>query len=447
MVCPFPKGVAFMDSRSRYIKTASSNSGDNIVYWMSRDQRAEDNWALIYAQDIAIKQQKSISVVFCLYSDYPHAQKEHFDFMVAGLFECKKKLEEHNIPMHIINGDPVDIIPTYLKETNASLLLSDFSPLKITLQWKDIINKTITVPHIEVDTRNVVPCFVASNKKEYGAYTIRPKIHRLLDSYLTDIPKLIRHEINFMPKEGWDNLFNHVRPNEYDLSISSGTKAALKTFENFIERKLVNYDKKNDPNSEVTSKLSKFLHFGQISSQRIAIEILNSGIPDNGFLEELIVRRELSDNFCYYEKNYDSFEGFPSWAQSTLRIHESDARQYLYDIFKLESSATHDDLWNAAQNQMRYTGYMNGYMRMYWAKKILEWTPNAVEAMKICILLNDKYLLDGRESNGYTGISWSIGGVHDRAWKEKSVFGKIRYMNYNGCKRKFDVDKYIKTHI
>ena len=163
----------------------------------------------------------------------------------------------------------------------------------------------------------------------------------------------------------------------------------------------------------------------------------------DSFLEELIVRRELSDNFCFYNKNYDTFEGFPDWSKKTLLEHAQDKRPYLYSSEQLERALTHDHLWNAAQSKLVSCGTMHGYMRMYWAKKILEWTDTPEHAMETAIRLNDTYQIDGRDPNGYTGIAWAIGGVHDRAWKERPVFGKIRYMNYNGCKSKFDIETYI----
>ena len=195
--------------------------------------------------------------------------------------------------------------------------------------------------------------------------------------------------------------------------------------------------------------MSPYFHFGHISTQRVALEIKNSSLKNedkNSFLEEMIVRRELSDNFCEYEPNYDYFEGFHSWAKKTLNEHRDDERDYLYPKEQFEEAKTHDPLWNAAQNQMREQGKMHGYMRMYWAKKILEWSPSPEIAMQIAIELNDKYELDGRDPNGYAGIAWSIGGVHDRAWFERPVYGKIRYMNYNGCKTKFNVNSYINIY-
>jgi len=195
--------------------------------------------------------------------------------------------------------------------------------------------------------------------------------------------------------------------------------------------------------------MSPYFHFGHISTQRVALEMKNSELDSEdkkAFLEEMIVRRELSDNFCEYEPYYDYFEGFHKWAQETLNDHREDKRDYLYTQDQFEESKTHDPLWNAAQNQMKLEGKMHGYMRMYWAKKILEWSESPEAALQIAIDLNDKYELDGRDPNGYTGIAWSIGGVHDRAWFERPVYGKIRYMNYNGCKSKFNVKNYIEIY-
>ncbi|MBN1298152.1 MAG: deoxyribodipyrimidine photolyase, partial [Actinobacteria bacterium] len=230
--------------------------------------------------------------------------------------------------------------------------------------------------------------------------------------------------------------------------LKPGYANAINMLENFIENGLNIYDtKRNDPNEPAQSNLSPYIHFGQISAQRVALEIIKMDIDESKketFLEELIIRRELSDNFCYYNPCYDSFEGFPAWARDSLDHHRPDKRDYIYTLEEFENAKTHDPLWNAAQMEMAKTGKMHGYMRMYWAKKILEWTSSPDEAVKYAVYLNDSYSLDGRDPNGYTGIAWSIGGVHDRAWNQRKVFGKIRYMSYNGCSRKFDILSYIK---
>lgn len=229
--------------------------------------------------------------------------------------------------------------------------------------------------------------------------------------------------------------------------IKSGEDEAHLVMKYFLENKLFLYDKKrNDPTKDGQSNLSPYLHFGQISAQRIVLEVMKTNADEqskNTFLEELIVRKELSDNYCFYNMNYDNFNGLPEWAKKTLNKHRDDRRKYIYTLEQFENAKTHDDLWNAAQMEMVKKGKMHGYMRMYWAKKILEWSESPEQAFKIAIYLNDKYELDGRDPNGYTGIAWSLGGLHDRAWNERPIFGKVRYMNYNGCKSKFDVIKYI----
>jgi deoxyribodipyrimidine photo-lyase len=209
-------------------------------------------------------------------------------------------------------------------------------------------------------------------------------------------------------------------------------------------------EKRNDPNLSWQSGLSPFLHFGMISARSVAIAVKGSSAPavdKEAFLEELIVRRELSDNFCFYNRKYDQVDGFPSWAKETLREHLRDQRDYVYSEDDLERSRTHDPLWNAAQTQMVREGKMHGWLRMYWAKKILEWSQTPEEALRIALNLNDRYEMDGRDPNGYVGAAWSIGGVHDRAWNERPIFGKVRYMNLNGARRKFDVDQFVSRYV
>ena len=250
-------------------------------------------------------------------------------------------------------------------------------------------------------------------------------------------------------KIDWDKVYSSLKVDEEVKPVDwlkPGEKAAHKNLKDFIENKFDKYaELRNDPNSDVLSNLSPYLHFGQISAQRVALIVngLNDHPSAESFLEELIVRRELSDNFCFYNANYNSFRGFPDWAKKTLNDHKKDQREFVYTLKKFEEAKTHEDLWNAAQQQLVNTGKLHGYMRMYWAKKILEWSKSPEEALKIAIYLNDKYELDGRDPNGYTGCAWAIGGIHDRAWSERPVYGKIRYMNRNGAKRKFDVEKYV----
>ncbi len=305
----------------------------------------------------------------------------------------------------------------------------------------------------EVDAHNIVPVWIASQKQEFAARTLRPKINKLLPDFLDDYPPFRKQnrELKEKPDELdftkiLDSLPLDDSVGEVDW-IRPGPKAARKTLKKFISAKLADYDRlRNDPLADATSNLSPYLHFGQISAQRVALKINGSDSSEESkeaFLEELIVRRELADNFCFYNRNYDSVKGFPDWARKTLNEHAGDKREYRYSYRQFEQGETHDPLWNAAQKEMVLRGKMPGYLRMYWAKKILEWTPTPTRALKIAIKLNDRYELDGRDPNGYAGAAWSIGGIHDRPWPERKIFGKIRFMSYNGCRRKFNVDAYI----
>ncbi len=437
--------------RVRILNEGRQKTGP-VVYWMQRDQRVHDNWALIYAQIKAIENIVPLYVLFNLVPDFLEATIRQYGFMLKGLEQVEAELKKFNIPFRLITGNPSIAIPDFINRINASVIVSDFNPLKLVSQWKkDIAGKT-DIPFHEVDAHNIVPCFAASDKQEFAAYTFRPKIQKLLPEFLEEFPTLKKMEniSGGSPAIDWQNLRRTLKIN-FDVPevnwILPGEAAANNILQNFISNKLASYGaKRNDPTLDYVSNLSPYLHFGQISAQRVALLIqplIDYGESQKSFLEELVVRRELADNFCYFNKSYDSFEGFHPWAKESLNLHRRDTREYIYNLERFGNAKTHDALWNAAQTEMIRKGKMHGYMRMYWAKKILEWSNGPEEALQTAIYLNDKYELDGRDPNGYAGIAWSIGGVHDRQWFERPVFGKIRYMNYNGCAKKFDVKKYI----
>lgn len=437
------------------IRTLSKNTevekNKTVVYWMSRDQRVHNNWALLYAQQLANEKKSNLVVAFTLSPSFLGATLRQYDFMLQGLQEVEMELKKYNIPFILLVGEPARSIVTFVERNEICCVVTDFSPMKISRKWKqDLVVKT-SIPIFEVDAHNVIPAWITSEKQEYSARTIRPKIHSKLGEYLTDFPKLQKqimpNNISGKNKIDWEQVYQSldvdvsVKPIEW---LKPGESGAQTVLENFLQNKLRTYaEERNDPSNDALSNLSPFLHFGQISAQQVALETKHS----DAFFEELVVRKELADNYCLYNSNYDDFSGFPEWAQQTLLEHSSDKREYMYSRSELENAQTHDQAWNAAQIEMITTGKMHGYMRMYWAKKILEWTKHPKEALKIAIYLNDKYELDGRDPNGYVGIAWSIGGVHDRGWTERPIFGKIRYMNFNGLKRKFDIQKYIDKHI
>ncbi len=420
---------------------------------MSRDQRVNDNWALLFAQKLAMKQKLPLIVVFCLVPEFLGATYRQYIFMIKGLQEVKEKLAQKNIPFFLLTGYPGEKIPDFVNKYKVAILITDFNPLLIKKTWEDAVTKKINIPFYQVDAHNIVPCWIASSKQEFSARTFRTKINKMSSEFLTDYPSLKKHDIIWQGKTetiNWEKAFKSLNIDRSVLEvdwIKPGERAARTQLNDFIKNQLSHYYKsRNNPTLNGQSNLSPYIHFGHISAQRIALEIIDVDTDKrskDAFLEELIVRKELADNYCFYNMNYDNFEGLPEWAKKTLNEHRADRRRYIYSIEQFEHAKTHDDLWNAAQLEMVKRGKMHGYMRMYWAKKILEWSESPEMAFKIAIYLNDKYELDGRDPKGYTGIAWSIGGLHDRAWNERPIFGKVRYMSYNGCKSKFNIKKYI----
>jgi len=447
--------MKILEKRARQLNNLKIKSG-SVVYWLSRDQRVRDNWALLAAQELALANREKLIVVFTLSSQFIGASYRQYSFMLDGLAELDQALAAKNILFIIIPGDPVESVCKFIKEEKVGALITDFSPLKISRAWKNKVASKLDCAFFEVDAHNIVPAWLASPKQEFGAYTIRPKINKLLADFLTDFPSLKKHpySVNLKRNNDYQKLIKNL---DIDYSVDkvdsfkSGEKAANKAMNSFLNKRLPGYNlNRNNPLIDAQSNLSPYLHFGQLSAQRLALNVRKTVAPlldREAFLEELIIRRELADNFCLYNQNYDETEGFPDWAKKSIKKHANDKRAHIYSRHKLETAQTHDDLWNSAQKEMIKIGKMHGYMRMYWAKKILEWTPNVRVAMKEAIYLNDKYELDGRDPNGYAGIAWSIGGVHDRAWFERPIFGQIRYMNENGCRRKFKIDDYIKRWL
>jgi deoxyribodipyrimidine photo-lyase len=229
--------------------------------------------------------------------------------------------------------------------------------------------------------------------------------------------------------------------------FKGGTKEGKRVLREFVQKKLARYSKRrNHPEHDGTSRLSPYLHFGHIGPLTVALAVRDADAPKpekEAFLDQLLVWRELAVNLVTYNPNYDNFECGENWAHRTLAEHARDPRPYLYSEKQLENAETHDPLWNAAQMQMVSTGWMHNYMRMYWAKKILEWSRTPAEAYRVAVMLNDKYELDGRDPNGYAGIAWSIVGKFDRAWFNRPIFGIVRYMSGASTGKKFDSRRYI----
>jgi deoxyribodipyrimidine photo-lyase len=441
--------------RVRRLNSQPERTGP-VIYWMSRDQRVSCNWALIYACSKANELGRPLEVLFTLAPSFLGAPVRHYGFMFRGLAEVEVSLRMLGIPMTVLTGEPGISAATHAERVKAGMVVTDFSPLKLPKSWKMQAAALLPCAFYEVDAHNIVPCWLASTKQEFAARTIRPKLNALAGTFLTPFPAL---EPRFQPTSiqhpsiCWEELpagFATECPTDPAGFPVSGGEAAEKQLRRFIEQGLPRYaESRNDPNSGCTSKLSPYLHFGQIGAQQVALAVIRdalSGHDRDTFIEELFIRRELAENYCFHNDRYDSFDGIPSWARSTLMEHAGDRRDQCYTPEEFESARTHDPLWNAAQAELVNSGAIHGYMRMYWAKKILEWSASPAAAFDIAVALNDRFALDGRDPNGYTGIAWSIGGLHDRPWFERPVYGRIRYMNAAGCARKFDVKRYIDTH-
>ncbi|KAM8851370.1 CPD photolyase isoform 2-T2 [Spinachia spinachia] len=449
------KGLKFNKKRLRFISDADTAKQDSqgVLYWMLRDHRVQDNWAMVHAQQLALERKVPLHVCVCLLVPQSELSTlRHYSFLLKGLEEVAKECKALNIQFHLLHGSAGNVLPALVAEHSLGAVVTDFSPLREPLQCLEEVKGTLPngIPLIQVDAHNIVPCWETSPKLEYAARTIRGKITKLLPEFLTEFPLIEKHSYT---------ATTTAKPVDWDKTLASlqveqavgdtpwaqpGTRGGLATLESFIDVRLKLFDtKRNDPNSAALSKLSPWIRFGHLSAQRVATQVQISGKSAGhsvaSFIEELVVRRELTDNFCFYNKNYDSIKGASEWAQKTLRDHAKDERPYLYTREQLEKASTHDKLWNAAQYQMVIEGKMHGFLRMYWAKKILEWTSSPEEALSIALYLNDRYSLDGQDPNGFVGCMWSICGIHDQGWKEREVFGKIRYMNYKGCLRKFDV--------
>jgi len=425
-----------------------------VLYWMSREQRCEDNWALLHARDLAEQSGVPLLIAFCLVPVFNSAIYRSWAFMLRGLAEVEEHLAAKGFPLYLLRGEPGSELPKLIKSERVSMLVADMDPLREKRAWLQQVVAQCDIPCHLVDAHNIVPVWRASPKAEFAARTIRPRLLRALPAYLEPFPVLreqSKRPAAWPQRVDWKSLLEAYRgANDLpELSwLIPGENAARLALELFIGSKLEDYDTaRNDPTRDGQSHLSPYLHFGQLAPQRAAWETEQADAPPEArgaFLEELVVRRELSDNYCWYNQSYGTFDGLPAWAQRTLNAHRGDPRAYLYSFDELEQARTHDPLWNAAQRELLRTGKMHGYLRMYWAKKVMEWSVSPEAALNDVIRLNDTYSLDGRDPNGYVGAAWAVGGLHDRPWMNRPVFGQIRYMNYEGCRRKFDVDKYIR---
>jgi deoxyribodipyrimidine photo-lyase len=429
------------------------SQGKCVVYWMQRAQRAFDNPALDVAVDVGNELGKPVVVFFAPVPFYPGANLRHFSFLAEGIAEMAEALARRRIGF-VLRAYPAHSLLKLCEEVRPALVIGDENPLREPEEWRRRVARRLRVPLWTVDADVIVPSKLLV-REQYAARTIRPRLHKLL-------PEFLRRPGNPKARLRWTappGVFS-LRPEgdftrEWALHRSvqrvanwrGGGQRAVKTLNEFVREKLQTYpQRRNRPEVEGTSRLSPYLHFGQIGPHTVAGTIQDAEAPKaakDAFLEQLIVRRELAVNFVRFNPAYDSVECLEPWADRSFAEHAGDRRGIIYSEEQLENAETHDRLWNAAQKQMVLTGWMHNFLRMYWAKKILEWSPSAALAVQRAIWLNDRYELDGRDPNGYAGIAWAIMGKHDRAWFDRPVFGKVRYMSLASTSKKFDSEDFI----
>ncbi|MDX9973565.1 MAG: deoxyribodipyrimidine photo-lyase [FCB group bacterium] len=443
------------ETRVRVLQDEPVRKGRYVLYWMQQSQRADWNHALEYAIERGNELGLPVVVGFGLMPGYPEANLRHYTFLLEGLRETERRLGERGVRLVVRLGAPDEVALGLA--VDAAMVIVDRGYLRHQRAWRERVAREAGCPVVQVESDVVVPVEAASNRDEYAARTLRPKIHRLLPEYLVSLqPRKVKRDSLGLALEGVKLSGIETRL-KVDRSVGpaeggrGGATEAERLLGDFLDRKLVRYaEGRNEPGSDIPSGLSPYLHFGQISALRVALaagERAQGCEPSvEAFLEELIVRRELAMNFTHFNPAYDRYECVPAWARASLAKHEGDPREPAYDLKTLESAKTLDPYWNAAMNEMLRTGRMHGYMRMYWGKKLIEWLPDPETAFDTALMLNNKYFLDGRDPNSYAGVAWLF-GKHDRPWGERPVFGVIRYMNAKGLERKFDMKGYVERFV
>jgi deoxyribodipyrimidine photo-lyase len=442
------------DPRVTVRRSGSPNAGgDCVVYWMQRAQRAFDNPALDVAVSVANELRKPVVVFFAPVPFCPKANDRHFRFLADGIAEIAEGLAKRQIGF-VFRFYPEHRLLTFCAEANPCIVIGDENPLREAERWRSRVTRDLQVPFWTVDADVVVPSKLLE-KEHYGARTIRPRLHQLLPQFLKRSGNPAAHVLWTAPpglrEQSWNVDFTRDWTIDRNIAPPSGwrggSKESLRRLKLFLDARLAGYpDHRSRPDIDGTSRISPYLHFGHLGPLTVALAVETASAPaaaKEAFLEQLIVRRELAVNFVRFNPLYDSMECLEPWADHSFARHASDRRPMLYSENQLENAETHDPLWNAAQKQLVLAGWIHNYLRMYWAKKILEWSPSVTAAYQRAIWLNDRHQVDGRDPNGYAGIAWAIVGKHDRPWFERPVFGQVRYMSLASTGRKFDSKAYI----
>lgn len=445
------------DPRVTVRRPGAPNSRGCVVYWMQRTQRALDNPALDVAVEAANVLGQPVVIFFAPVPFYPHANLRHYAFLAQGIPDIAERARKRGIGF-VLRTYPEHSLARFCDEVKASLVIGDENPLREPRRWRELAAKKLNMPLWTVDADVIVPSKLLE-KEQYAARIIRPRLQQRLEQFLTlagnpsaKVEWQKPRGLRTLPDDGslditagWKELDRSVKPVD---SFRGGTGEALCLLDEFVKHKLARYPENHGkPEIDGTSRLSPYLHFGHIGPHTIMNAVRKSRAPQapkDDYINQFVTWRELSINFVHFNPVYDSIECAPDWAHKTLAAHARDPRPVLYTREQFEAAQTHDELWNAAQLQMLHAGWMHNYMRMYWAKKILEWSPSPAVASQTALYLNDKYFLDGRDPDGYAGVAWAMGGKFDRPWFDRPIFGTIRWMSGDAARKKFDAERYIR---
>ena len=445
------------ETRIRLLNADPVVDGKWVLYWMQASQRTRCNHALEYAIGRANELSQPLVVCFGLMDDFPEANERTYAFLLDGLKDVETGLRRRGIRFVVKHG-PAPAAALHFGK-NASLIVCDRNYLRHHKSWRQEVADKARKQVVEIEAEVVVPVEVVSDHHEYAARTIRPKIHKHWNDYLKPLRETavkqkslhldVHGDIDVTDVEGALKKLKIDRTLKRSPRFVGGEEEAHRLLKRFVKEDLDGFAAdRNEPAEQHTSMMAGYLHYGHISAVELALAVqTHDGAPKTDrdvYLEELIVRRELSMNFGNYVSNYDSYECLPEWARKTLSQHRNDKREYVYNQEQLEHAKTHDPYWNAAQTEMTATGFMHNYMRMYWGKKILEWSESPQIAFETTLYLNNKYFLCGRDANSFANVAW-IYGMHDRPWgPERKIFGLVRYMNAAGLERKFDIAGYVR---
>jgi len=489
--------VKNINSYRKFVRNHSqwNTDGSYVLYWMQANRRLEYNYALEYAVAVANHLQKPLLIYEGLNVDYPWACDRFHHFILEGMKEHRDFFTSHPVKgcsyVPYVEKEPKEgkgLI--YKLADQACALITDEFPVYIIKEHNQKVAKNISIPFITIDSNGIIPLGI-TDKDPYSAYLFRKIMQKHVVEAVHHPPQArpldglrVDSSASFLPDEltgrelfsdrPFENLNEFISQLPIDHSVKkvamTGTrKSALERMNHFLEFGLHRYEEdRNHPDVQGGSGLSPWLHFGKISAFEMVLEVLKrqpkgwnlmeckpNGGKNSGFfrghsyiesfLDELITWREVGFHYAHHRPDYDRFESLPDWALTTMREHDADPREYVYTLEDLDHGNTHDPIWNAAQNQLRTTGVMHNYLRMLWGKKIIEWTSDHRQALDFLIELNNRYALDGRDPNSYSGIFWCLGRF-DRAWQERSIFGKLRYMSSDSTSKKVKLKEYLKTY-